>query len=108
MIVNHDRPTSSPARVINRQVQSQQYNLSELSSVNSTRNTSPVSLISSSASSSNTSAIGGVENHHHHNNERWVLIIPAFFYYYCAIVFFLLFFFLQTKIILTGCLFMVE
>lgn len=64
--MNHDRRMSAPARVAtnSRPVLQQpilqhgsSYNVSDPSSVNSTRNTSPVSLISSSASSASTTSV---------------------------------------------------
>lgn len=59
IIVNHDRPTSAPVRVAQRPVE--QYVASEPSSVVSSRNASPVSIISSSASSSTASATDNTE-----------------------------------------------
>lgn len=59
IIVNHDRPTSAPVRVTQRPVE--QYVASEPSSVISSRNASPVSIISSSASSSTASATDNTE-----------------------------------------------
>lgn len=60
IIVNHDRPTSAaPVRVSQRPVE--QYVASEPSSVVSSRNASPVSIISSSASSSTASATDNTE-----------------------------------------------
>lgn len=66
IIVNHDRRMSAPGSVATNSRPAQQqpilqhgssYNVSDPSSVNSTRNTSPVSLISSSASSASTTSV---------------------------------------------------
>lgn len=59
IIVNHDRPTSAPGRVAQRPVEP--YVASEPSSVISSRNASPVSILSSSASSSTASATDNTE-----------------------------------------------
>lgn len=60
--MSHDRPVSAPARTPSIRTTPRRYMSSEASSVVSSRNPSPVSLVSSTGSSSIASAVD--------NNER--------------------------------------